>query len=153
GAAGRRRAPPALGARRRLLDRWQGDERILYVTTGYRLIALNAHTGAMVNSFGTGGVVDLKDGAGFGNPQPIDKETGEIGLHATPTVTKELVIVGSSFKEGMTVMTHNNTKGLVRAFDVRTGKLVWTFNTIPRPGEFGNDTWENDSWAVNGNTG
>ena len=49
--------------------------------------------------------------------------------------------------------THNNTKGLVRAFDVRTGKLLWTFNTIPRPGEFGNDTWENDSWAVNGNTG
>ena len=50
-------------------------------------------------------------------------------------------------------MTHNNTKGLVRAFDARTGKLLWTFNTIPRPGEFGNDTWENDSWAVNGNTG
>ena len=56
-------------------------------------------------------------------------------------------------KEGVTVTTHNNTKGLVRAFDVRTGKLLWTFNTIPRPGEFGNDTWENDSWAVNGNTG
>ena len=53
----------------------------------------------------------------------------------------------------MTVKTHNNTKGLVRAFDVRTGKMLWTFNTIPRPGEFGNDTWLNDSWAVNGNTG
>ena len=53
----------------------------------------------------------------------------------------------------MTVVTHNNTKGLVRAFDVRTGKLLWTFNTIPAPGEFGNDTWENDSWAINGNTG
>ena len=53
----------------------------------------------------------------------------------------------------MTVKTHNNTKGLVRAFDVKTGKLLWTFNTIPRPGEFGNDTWENDSWATNGNTG
>ena len=53
----------------------------------------------------------------------------------------------------MTVKTHNNTKGLVRAFDVRTGKLLWTFNTIPRPGEFGNDTWENESWAINGNTG
>ncbi|HEY7171810.1 MAG TPA: PQQ-binding-like beta-propeller repeat protein [Vicinamibacterales bacterium] len=131
----------------------KGDDRVLYVTTGYRLIALNAHTGAMITSFGSGGVVDLKEGAVFGNRQPIDKETGEIGLHATPTVTKDLVIVGSSFKEGMTVMTHNNTKGLVRAFDVRTGKLVWTFNTIPRPGELGNDTWENDSWAVNGNTG
>ena len=53
----------------------------------------------------------------------------------------------------MTVKTHNNTKGLVRAFDVRTGKLLWPFNTIPRPGEFGNDTWLNDSWAVNGNAG
>ena len=79
--------------------------------------------------------------------QPIDLETGEIGLHATPTVVKDVVIVGSSFKEGTQVVTHNNTKGLVRAFDVRTGKLLWTFNTIPRPGEFGNDTWENDSWA------
>jgi quinoprotein glucose dehydrogenase len=63
------------------------------------------------------------------------------------------VIVGSSFKEGMTVVTHNNTKGLVRAYDVRSGKLLWTFNTIPRPGEFGNETWENSSWATNGNTG
>ena len=56
-------------------------------------------------------------------------------------------------KEGMTITTHNNTKGLVRAFDARTGKVLWTFNTIPRPGEFGNDTWQNGSWAVNGNTG
>ena len=53
----------------------------------------------------------------------------------------------------MTVKTHNNTKGLVRAFDVKSGKLLWTFNTIPKPGEFGNDTWENESWATNGNTG
>jgi quinoprotein glucose dehydrogenase len=131
----------------------KGDERILYVTTGYRLIALNAKTGAMIPSFGEGGVVDLKKGAVFGKGQPIDLETGEIGLHSTPTVVKDTIIVGSSFKEGMTVKTHNNTKGLVRAFDVKTGKLIWTFNTIPKPGEFGNDTWENESWATNGNTG
>jgi len=131
----------------------KGDERILYVTTGYRLIALNAKTGAMVQSFGESGVVDLKKGAMFGKGQPIDLETGEIGLHSTPTIVKDVVIVGSSFKEGMTVKTHNNTKGLVRAFDVKSGKLLWTFNTIPRPGEFGNDTWENESWATNGNTG
>ena len=130
-----------------------GDERILYVTTGYQLIALNAKDGSMVPSFGTGGVVDLKVGAMFGNNEPIDLETGEIGLHATPTVVGDIAIVGSSFREGATVSTHNNTKGLVRAFDVRTGRLVWTFNTIPRPGEFGNDTWLNDSWAVNGNAG
>src|SRR5436309_3276766 len=131
----------------------KGDERILYVTTGYRLIALNAKNGAMVPSFGENGVVDLKKGAVVGKGQQIDLETGEIGLHATPTVVKDVVIVGSSFKEGMTVHTHNNTKGLVRAFDVRSGRLLWTFHTIPRPGEFGNDTWENESWAVNGNTG
>jgi quinoprotein glucose dehydrogenase len=131
----------------------KGDERILYVTTGYRLIALNAKNGAMIPSFGEGGVVDMKKGAVFGKGQPIDLETGEIGLHSTPTVVKDVVIVGSSFKEGMTVKTHNNTKGMVRAFDVKSGKVLWTFNTIPRPGEFGNDTWENESWATNGNTG
>ena len=131
----------------------KGDERILYVTTGYRLIELNAKNGSMVTSFGEGGVIDLKKGAVFGKGQQIDLEQGEIGLHSTPAVVKDVVIVGSSFKEGMTVKTHNNTKGLVRAFDVKSGKLLWTFNTIPRPGEFGNDTWENESWAVNGNTG
>jgi glucose dehydrogenase len=131
----------------------KGDERVLYVTTGYRLIALNAKNGAMISSFGENGVVDLKKGAVVGKGQQIDLETGEIGLHATPAVVKDVVIVGSSFKEGMTVVTHNNTKGLVRAFDVKSGKLLWTFNTIPRPGELGNDTWENESWAVNGNTG
>ena len=131
----------------------KGDERVLYVTTGYRLIALNAKNGAMIPSFGENGVVDLKKGAVVGKGQQIDLETGEIGLHATPTVVKDVVIIGSSFKEGMTVHTHNNTKGLVRAFDVRTGKVLWTFNTIPRPGEFGNDTWLNESWAINGNTG
>jgi quinoprotein glucose dehydrogenase len=131
----------------------RGDERILYVTTGYRLVELNAKTGAMISSFGSNGIVDLKVGAVFGNRQPIDLETGEIGWHATPAIVKDVAIVGSSFREGATVPTHNNTKGLVRAFDVRTGKLLWTFNTIPRPGEFGNESWENDSWAVNGNTG
>ena len=55
-----------------------------------------------------------------GAGQPIDLETGEAGLHSTPTVVKDVVIVGSSFKEGMTIRTHNNTKGLVRAFDVQT---------------------------------
>jgi quinoprotein glucose dehydrogenase len=131
----------------------KGDERILYVTTGYRLVSLNAKNGAMVASFGDGGVVDLKKGAVVGKGQQIEMETGEIGLHSTPTVVGNIVLIGSSFKEGMTVATHNNTKGLVRAFDVKTGKLLWTFHTIPLPGEFGNDTWDNESWATNGNTG
>ncbi len=131
----------------------KGDERIIYTTTGYRLVELDAKSGSMIRSFGSDGVVDLKQGAFFGNRQPIDLETGEIGSHSTPAIVKDTIIVGSSFREGATVNTHNNTKGLVRAFDVHTGKLLWTFNTIPRPGEFGNDTWENDSWSVNGNAG
>jgi quinoprotein glucose dehydrogenase len=131
----------------------QGDDRVLFVTTGYRLIALNAHTGQPVGGFGKSGMVDLKEGMVTGTGQQIDLETGEAGLHSTPLIVKDVVIVGSSFKEGMTVVTHNNTKGLVRAFDVRTGKLLWTFNTIPRQGEFGNETWQNNSWATNGNTG
>ena len=131
----------------------KGDERIIYTTPGYRLVELDAKSGSMIRSFGADGVVDLKQGAFFGNRQPIDLESGEIGSHSTPAIVKDTIIVGSSFREGATVNTHNNTKGLVRAFDVHTGKLLWTFNTIPRPGEFGNDTWENDSWSVNGNTG
>jgi quinoprotein glucose dehydrogenase len=131
----------------------RGDERVLYVTTGYRLVSLNAKTGAVVPSFGKDGIVDLKTGMVTGSGQAIDPETGEAGLHSTPAVVKDVVIVGSSFKEGMTIHAHNNTKGLVRAFDVRSGKLLWTFNTIPRPGEFGNDTWLNDSWKENGNAG
>jgi quinoprotein glucose dehydrogenase len=129
-------------------------ERILYITIGFRLVELDAHTGALVNGFGKDGIIDLKEAAVFGNRQPIDLVNGEIGVHSTPVVTKDgVVMVGSSFREGGTPKTHNNTKGLVQAFDVRNGKRLWTFNTIPRPGEFGNDTWLNDSWSVNGNVG
>jgi quinoprotein glucose dehydrogenase len=131
----------------------KGDDRVVYVTTGYRLVELNAKNGAMIPTFGKDGIVDLKVGAVKGKGEQIDLETGEIGIHSTPTVVKDVVIIGSSMREGATVSTHNNTKGLVRAFDARTGKLLWTFHTIPRPGEFGSDTWENESWAVNGNTG
>jgi quinoprotein glucose dehydrogenase len=131
----------------------KGDDRVVFVTTGYRLVELNAHTGQPIASFGKTGIVDLKEGMVSGTGQQIDLETGEAGLHSTPLVVKDVVIVGSSFKEGMTVVTHNNTKGLVRAYDAKSGKLLWTFNTIPRPGEFGNETWENGSWATNGNTG
>jgi quinoprotein glucose dehydrogenase len=131
----------------------KGDERIIFVTTGYRLVELNAKTGTPVTAFGRNGLLDLKEGAIFGTGTQINLETGEIGVHSTPTIVNDMVIVGSAMKEGMTVVTHNNTKGLVRAFDVRTGKKIWQFNTIPRPGEFGNDTWEENSWSFNGNTG
>lgn len=149
----------AAGAPRQLSGRglsyWtDGKEaRVIYVTTGYRLVSLNAKTGQPIATFGKEGIIDLKDGVVYGSGTQINLETGEIGLHSTPTVVKDMVIVGSAMKEGMTVSTHNNTKGLVRAFDVRTGKKIWQFNTIPKPGEFGNETWENGSWASNGNVG
>jgi len=129
------------------------DERILYVTPGFRLVALDATTGVPISDFGTDGIIDLKAAAVYGNEQPIDLVTGEIGLHATPTIVRDVVIVGSSMREGHTPRTHNNTKGLVQAFDVRTGERNWVFNTIPRPGEFGHETWEDGSWARTGNVG
>ena len=67
----------------------KGDERIIYVTTGYRLVALNAKTGAPISGFGKDGIVDMKVGAVIGKGEQIDLETGEIGLHSTPTVAKD----------------------------------------------------------------
>jgi quinoprotein glucose dehydrogenase len=125
------------------------EERILYVTPGYRLIALDAKNGARISSFGQGGVVDLK----LDDDQTMDLVTGEIGLHSTPTVAKNVVIIGAAHKTGANPKSRRNEKGYVRGFDVRTGKRLWIFHTIPQPGEFGNDTWEKDSWAYTGNTG
>src|SRR6201997_907340 len=104
------------------------EQRILYVTPGYRLIALDAKTGAPIPTFGKNGIVDLKQGVVYGTGQQIDLVTGEIGLHATPVVVKDVVIVGSAMREGGTPKTHNNTKGLVRAFNVHTGQLLWKIN-------------------------
>jgi quinoprotein glucose dehydrogenase len=131
----------------------KGDDRVIYITTGYRMIQLHAKDGSLVQSFGKDGVLDLKVGMFTNVDKQIDLETGEVGLHSTPLVAGDVVLVGSAFKEGMTVSTHNNTKGMVRAFDVRTGRQIWAFRTIPRKGEFGYDTWENGSADINGNTG
>src|SRR5580704_6614493 len=131
----------------------KGDERIIYVTTGYQMIALDAKTGNRISSFGKDGYIDLKVGLVTGTGKQIDLDSGEAGYHAAPLIVKDEVIVGIAMAEGMTIKTHDNTKGEARAFDVKTGKLLWVFNTIPRPGEFGNDTWKDGSWATNGNTG
>src|SRR6202045_3873450 len=125
------------------------EERILYVTPGYRLIALNAKTGIPVPSFGVGGVVDLKKD----DDQVMDLITGEVGLHSTPVVARNVVIVGAAHLTGGVPHSRKNVKGYVRGFDVRTGKRLWIFHTIPLPNEFGNDTWLKESWAYTGNTG
>jgi quinoprotein glucose dehydrogenase len=125
------------------------EERILYVTPGYRLIALDAKTGTRVPGFGRDGVVDLK----LNFDQELDLNTARVGLHATPTVARNVVIVGAAFDTGANPRSKSNVKGAVRAFDVRTGKFLWMFRTIPQPGEVGSETWEKDSWVYTGNTG
>ena len=127
------------------------EERILYVTPGYRLIALNAKTGARVPTFGKDGVVDLK--LDIDHEIRPDLTTGEIGLQSAPIVAKDTIIVGAAFREGMTPKSYRNNKGYVRGFDVRTGQRLWIFHTIPMKGEFGYDTWENGSAEYTGNTG
>jgi len=126
-------------------------ERILYVTPGYRLIELDAKTGALVPSFGKGGAVDLK----LDDDQTIlpDLTTGEIGLQSAPVVAKDTIIIGAAFREGMTPKSMRNNKGYVRGFDVRTGKRLWIFHTIPVKGEAGYDTWQDGSAEYTGNTG
>jgi quinoprotein glucose dehydrogenase len=123
--------------------------RIVYVTPGYQMIALDAKTGAPALGFGKNGIVDLK----MDDDQPVDPITGEIGLHATPIIAKDVIVVGAAHLEGSAPKSKNHEKGFIRGYDARTGKRLWIFHTIPSPGEFGNNTWEKDSWAYTGNAG
>ncbi|MCH2521656.1 MAG: PQQ-binding-like beta-propeller repeat protein [Dehalococcoidia bacterium] len=125
------------------------EERIIYVTPGYRMIALEADTGDRIMSFGNDGVLDLKQDA----DQQIDLVTGEIGLHSTPIVAKDVVIVGAAHRTGGNPRSRENVKGYVRGFNVRTGERLWIFHTIPQLGEYGNESWLNESSAYTGNTG
>jgi quinoprotein glucose dehydrogenase len=127
------------------------EERVLYITPGFRLICLNAKNGVRVPTFGNNGEVDLK----LDDDQEIfpDLITGEIGIQSAPVVAKDTVIVGAAFREGMTPKSMRNNKGYVRGFDVRTGKRLWIFHTIPKKGEVGYDTWEKGSAEYTGNTG
>jgi quinoprotein glucose dehydrogenase len=126
------------------------EERILYVTPGYRLIALDAKTGVPVPGFGTRGVVDLK----LDNDQEIDLVTGEVGLQAAPVVAGNTIIIGAAHSISFAPKSKTNVKGYVRGYDVRTGTRNWIFHTIPRPGEFGAETWDDKaSLAYTGNAG
>jgi quinoprotein glucose dehydrogenase len=126
------------------------EARILYVTPGYRLVALDAATGIPVKGFGEDGIVDLKKN----DDQDIDLVHGEIGLHATPLVARNTVIVGAAHLAGNVPKTRANVKGYVRGFDARTGQRKWIFHTIPRKGEFGYETWIHPGDAEQvGNTG
>jgi quinoprotein glucose dehydrogenase len=123
--------------------------RIVYVTPGYQMVALDAKTGVPAADFGKNGIIDLK----MDDDQPVDPVTGEIGLHATPIIAKDIIVVGAAHLPGGAPKSRIHEKGFVRGYDARTGKRLWIFHTIPLAGEFGNDTWEKDSWSYTGNAG
>lgn len=115
-----------------------GDAVVRTVFSGTcdgRLVALDAATGKTRDAFGSGGVLDLRPGA--------DAREGEqYGVTSAPTLYRDLVITGALAPEG----TPRGPAGDVRAFDVRTGREVWRFHTVPRPGEDGHDGWGRDAW-------
>ena len=111
------------------------DRRLLFASNHF-LRALDARTGKPILSFGNNGRVDLKQG--------LDRDPATIRLVQSMMpgrVFENLLILGSATNQG-----YGSAPGDVRAFDVRTGKLVWAFHTVPRPGEFGYDTWPKDAW-------
>ena len=124
------------------------EERILLISPGYQLIALDARTGRPIPGFGKDGIVDLWEGLDRAVVKP-----GEIGSSSPAIVVRGVVVVGAALQAGVAPRSKKNVPGYIRGYDVRTGKRLWTFRTIPQPGEFGHETWENGSWEYTGNTG
>src|SRR3970282_723684 len=85
--------------------------------------------------------------------QDMDPVTGEIGLHAAPVIAGDVGIIGAADLPGSIPRRRDNDNGYVRGFDVRTGKRLWIFHTIPTPGEAGVETWEGTSAATSGTAG
>jgi quinoprotein glucose dehydrogenase len=117
-----------------------GERRILHGTSDGRLFSLDAKTGKLDPSFGEAGVRDLR--------KELDPKVAALpyGPTSAPAVWKDTVVVGVSCGEGPGIAS----PGDIRAFDVRTGAQVWRFHTVPRPGEFGHETWEGESWKDRG---
>lgn len=116
---------------------WKGgkDKRIFFAAVNI-LYALNAETGELVTSFGNKGKVDLRTGLNR-DPNKISVIMSSPGI-----IFKNYLIVGSGVSE-----SEGAAPGYVRAYDTRSGKIIWTFHTIPQPGEFGYDTWEDpNAW-------
>ncbi len=137
--------PTNLGFVHRGVTYWaDGDDKRIFIATGdSRLIALDARTGEPISTFGSGGTVDLSEGLS----RPISKSA--YAVTSPPVVCRGVVVVGSSIYDGP---THQKMPpGDVRGFDARTGEQRWIFHSIPQEGEFGNDTWEQESWRYTGN--
>ena len=131
--------PPATIITNRGISYWESkdrsDRRLLFCAN-HALQAIDARSGKPIASFGTGGRVDLKEGLGR------DPKTLTLVQSTTPgRVFEDLIILGSATNQG-----YGSAPGDIRAFNVRTGKLVWTFHTIPHPGEYGYETWPRDAW-------
>jgi quinoprotein glucose dehydrogenase len=119
------------------------DERIIMLTGHAAMIALNARTGRPIDTFGDKGTVDLV--AKLRRPA---SPRWIYGNTSPPVIVRDVIVVGSSILDYP--VTGGLPPGDVRGFDVRTGQLVWTFHTVPAPGEVGHDTWEQDSWKTTG---
>ena len=120
----------------------QGAEARIFSTRAQYLFALDAKTGEPIADFGDGGKVDLNVGLG-----PLMKSFRWSGV---PLVARDVIVIGSSMLEQDSARTKEGPPGDVRAYDVRTGKLRWTFHVIPHAGEPGVETWENDSYTYTG---
>ncbi len=118
------------------------QKRIFYGTLDARLFSIDAATGEPDPAFGKDGVVNLREGVADQFPNR------GYGMTSPPAIYKNLVICGALATDG----EPKGPSGDVRAFDAKTGKLVWRFHVVPREGEFGNDTWEGDSWKDRGGT-
>jgi glucose dehydrogenase len=127
-----------------------GQQEIIFVVTpGYYLAALDARNGMPVETFGNGGILDLMDGMRF-SPTRDDRD---ITLTFPPLVVNDVLVVGAAHLISMRPPHADNVKGDVRGFDIRTGELLWTHRNIPVYGEYGYDTWLNDSAQTSGNAG
>jgi quinoprotein glucose dehydrogenase len=130
-----------------------GRPTIFLITPGYYMVALDADTGHPVPYFGMNGVVDLHLGMG---DYPVDADrgildSGDITSSSPPIVVNGVIVVGNSHDRGYYPDRKENVPGHIRGYDVRTGMMKWRFNVVPQEGEFGNDTWEDDSWKFSGN--
>jgi quinoprotein glucose dehydrogenase len=123
-----------------------GNGRIILITAGFQMVGVDAKTGNVIPDFGVNGIVDLWQG--------LDRnvQIGEIGTSSPAMIVGDIAVVGAALQGGTAPRTMNNVPGYVRGYDVRTGKLVWTFHTIPKSNEFGHDTWEGNSSEYTGNT-